>query len=260
MAKIKIFTIGNVRRYGFTDEEIDTLNVEWEARATGLGLAEHMPEYWQEAKLHMNQILEGRVVADVHGGFDALPDEGQADLPSLDVDIDDLTVFEEIPEEVVLEEIVDLESIDVAGLENPGEISEQEELLPEVTALDDVAEEDVEGVEEKLSASDATVFEKVSEESVQEYDKAEELEIVPALNPLDEVLGKQGEDAVAGVVEDDQISILEAASEETGDSQVGERVVEKIMGEENAIAEEKASKSASFFGRIFYRLKRLFWV
>lgn len=65
MLKTRIFTAKNVQRYGFTAGEIDELNAEWERKAAGLGLDQHLPEYWQEAKRHMSEKLDGRVAESV---------------------------------------------------------------------------------------------------------------------------------------------------------------------------------------------------
>ena len=137
MLKIRVFTAKNVQRYGFTDGEIDELNAEWERKASGLGLDQHLPEYWQGAKRHMNEKLEGRGVETIEESGNKPLDGEQIELPSLDVNLDDFNIADgpeitaaalsdgETLAEVVPEELPDLESIFVEELEPEAFSAEQ---------------------------------------------------------------------------------------------------------------------------------------
>jgi hypothetical protein len=148
MTKIKIFTAKNVQRYGFTDGEIDELNAEWERKASELGLEEHHPEYWQEAKQHMREKLEGRVAASGEESGNKQLDGEPIELPSLDVNLDDFDIAgeneitavdlsdEETEVEFLSDELTELESIPVDDLEL--------EVIPEgqTVSLEEMAEEE----------------------------------------------------------------------------------------------------------------------
>lgn len=41
---------------GYTDDELDTLNDEWEARVTEMGLEEYTEEYYSEAKSFSGEV------------------------------------------------------------------------------------------------------------------------------------------------------------------------------------------------------------
>ncbi len=91
MSMIRIFSEKHMQQYGLTSDELDRLNAEWQEKAKMQGLEEHMPEYWQQARLHADSVFAGRVLegaADLSG---APPVDEPVDLPALDVDIHDLT-------------------------------------------------------------------------------------------------------------------------------------------------------------------------
>lgn len=149
MPKIKIFSEKHVQQYGFTGGEIAALNAEWERKAAGLGLEEHLPEYWQEAKRHVSDKLAGRVAGSPAQSENNPLDGEPVELPSLDVNLDDFDIAgeDELPAVDLSDEELEVEflSDDLAGLE-PIAVDELElEVIPagETVSFGEMAEEPV---------------------------------------------------------------------------------------------------------------------
>ncbi|MEW6288951.1 MAG: hypothetical protein AB1545_03745 [Thermodesulfobacteriota bacterium] len=185
MPKIKIFTAKNVQQYGFTAGEIDALNAEWELQASELGLEEHLPEYWQQAKRHMSEKLAGRVAGCPAEGENKQLDGAPVELPSLDVDLADfdiagaseITAVDLSDEELEVEFLAD----ELSGLESiPGDDLELE-IIPEwqTVSLGEMAEESAAveelELEEKEAAQELTL---AAEEMAEEDKSAEEFAAV----------------------------------------------------------------------------------
>ncbi|OKY75529.1 MAG: hypothetical protein BM485_07270 [Desulfobulbaceae bacterium DB1] len=250
MVKIKIFTANNVQGYGFSDEEIAALNAEWEQKATELGLAEHMPEYWREAKQHVGQIVEARGVTCHEGGAETSLDEGLTDLPSLDVELDDFSANEAAADITVPEEAVELESIDIDELLDVEE-DVAEELLPDLTPFaeipEEVPEQGLAAMEESpvVPLGQEGIVEVVEETAVVEISSAAAKEDVVPEVPLAEPLAGE------------EVAEVRAAAEEK-EAVAEKAVLKEEAGEERAIGEEREAREQSFFGGIFSRLKKIF--
>ncbi|MFZ5758950.1 MAG: hypothetical protein ACOY32_04860 [Thermodesulfobacteriota bacterium] len=151
MSMIRIFSEKHMQQYGLTSDELDRLNAEWQEKAKMQGLEEHMPEYWQQARLHADSVFAGRVLegaADLSG---APPVDEPVDLPALDVDIHDLTGTDR-GGGVEVDAGAELVAIDLGDLE---EMPAEMELFPELAiTLEEGAGEEPEesaAVEEAVS-------------------------------------------------------------------------------------------------------------
>ncbi|MCK9296198.1 MAG: hypothetical protein M0P70_14070 [Desulfobulbaceae bacterium] len=243
MPKIKIFTAKNVQQYGFTAREIEALNAEWELKAAGLGLEEHLPEYWQEAKRHMNEKLAGRVAESPAEGESQQLDGAPVELPSLDVSLDDFDMGEE--EEITAVDLPD-EEFEVEFLSD--EFSELEpiagdelalEIIPEEqpVALAEMAEEAaaLEGLEweEEEAAAELTI---TVEELIQEEEPAEEPAIAQEPEPQEEAASEQG----IGVAE--MAGEEEPALEQPATAAETQLELEEVVYGQTVAVEEKAEE------------------
>ena len=192
MPKIKIFTAKNVQQYGFTAREIDALNAEWELKASELGLEEHLPEYWRQAKRHMSEKLAGRVAAGSPAeGENKQLDGAPVELPSLDVDLadfdiageDEITAVDLPDEELEVEFLAD----ELSGLESISGDDLELEIIPEwqTVSLGEMAEESA-AVEELAFEEDAAQELTLAAEKMAEEDKPAE-EFAAVVEPEIEV-------------------------------------------------------------------------
>ncbi len=248
MPKIKIFTAKNVQQYGFTDREIEALNAEWELKASELGLEEHLPEYWQEAKRHMNEKLAGRVAESDEQSGPGQPDAEPIELPSLDVSLDDFDMGEE--EEITAVDLPD-EEFEVEFLSD--ELSELEpiagdelelEIIPEeqTVALAEMAEESaaLEGLEweEEEAAAELTI---TVEELIQEEEPAEEPAVDEEPEPqVEEAAPEQGI-AVEEMAEEEEPVLEQPATAAETELELEEVVYEQTVAVEEKPAEEAAT-------------------
>ncbi len=189
MAKTKIFTPANMLKYGFTDQEITQLNAEWEQKAARLRLEEHLPEYWQEAKQHMSEIISGRNVeqiemAEIHAG-----DTGQVELPSLDIDLNEFSLLKEADnveqDEIILEELPDIEDIfdeEITFEETPEEVPAEPEIIeiekPPAPA-EEAVQEEIPETPLELEKDVSPVEEEVQKETLEKEQEAREETAAP---------------------------------------------------------------------------------
>ncbi|MBU0965229.1 MAG: hypothetical protein KKA54_02500 [Proteobacteria bacterium] len=256
MLKIKIFTAKNVQQYGFTDREIDGLNAEWELKASELGLEEHLPEYWQEAKRHMNEKLAGRVAESGEESVSNQPDAEPIELPSLDVSLDDFAMSGE--DEITVVDLSDEEfeveflSDDIAELESiPGDDLEFEVISEE---LESKVAEAVH--EQEVAAEEITQEEEAADEPVTvEVLELEEEEAAPEQGITVEEMAEEEEPAEEFVTaEEPELEEEEAFQEQTA---AVEKSADEIAAEEE-FAPVEEEKKKSFFTKIFSRLKSMF--
>lgn len=256
MPKIKIFSEKNVQKYGFTGKEIDELNAEWERKAAELDLEEHLPEYWQEAKRHMSEKLEGRVAESSGESGNKQLDGEPAELPSLDVNLDDFDIAgeneitavdlsdEEIDAEFLSDELSGLESISFDDLE-PEVIPEGQtvsfaEMTEESAAVEGLEFEEEEAVEETAIAEEPEleVEEAALEKTIADEGRAEEIAVEEKIVPVDKP----------------ELQSVDAAQKpET----VAEESAREVIAEEE-VAPVEEQKKESFFAKIIGHLKRIF--
>ncbi|MEW6517997.1 MAG: hypothetical protein AB1461_01155 [Thermodesulfobacteriota bacterium] len=283
MPRIKIFTAKNVQQYGFTDREIDGLNAEWEQKAAGLGLEEHFPEYWQEAKRHLDEKLAGRVVERAKESGHRQQEGEAVELPSLDVSLDDFDLGgeEEIPAVDLADEEIEVEflaedlallepiAVDELELEAPAavaeqELAEQETVQEQAPAAEEVAAETepaaaakLEIVEEEAAQEQAAAV----EEWAVEEEPAEEL---PAAAVEPEIVAEEAiQEQAAAVAE---VSVEKEAAEEPAAAAepepAGEEAAPELVPAPEEPAEEAAplaeQKKGSFLGKIMAGLKKIF--
>lgn len=179
MPMIRIFSEKHMQQYGLTSDELDRLNAEWQEKAKLQGLEEHMPEYWQQARLHAESVFAGRLGQGPANLSGAPPVDEPVDLPSLDVDIHDLTGadagaelvaidlgdIEEAPAEpdvfpdltISLEESGVGQEATVALEEMPTEMEQEAHPLPESPVVQQEAEQEIaSGKQEEMAAADET--------------------------------------------------------------------------------------------------------
>jgi hypothetical protein len=282
MPKIKIFTAKNVRQYGFTDREIEALNAEWELKAADLGLEEHLPEYWQEAKRHMNEKLAGRVAVVAEQNGPSQPDGGEtAELPSLDVSLDDFDLDgeeelavvdlpdEDFEVEFLADEPAELEAIVGDNLEL--EVIPEEQMVSfEELAVEETAEEEPGAVAELELAEEEAIHEQaVAVEEMIEEEQPVEQPAAAAEWEFEEDEAFHEAVAVEEMVEE-QHPAEEPAEEEPAEEETELAAGETVQGPcafgENAreiAAEEEPAPVAeqtksSFFGKIMAGLKKMF--
>jgi hypothetical protein len=259
MLKIKVFTAKNVQQYGLSDGEIEELNAEWERKASGLGLDQHLPEYWQEAKRHMEEKLEGRVVETIEESGKPLDGE-PIELPSLDVNLDDFDIAAgpeitaaafsdgETLAEVVPEELPDLESISI------------EELEPEAFSAGQVIQ-----VAERVEDLEQAAVAAATGEAATEQAEAAEMLTTPVAEMAD--AGAAGEKIIPGaepeLQAEDAAQQPEIAAEkpvhvyEEGD--VGPAAGADFMSvPQGQDGKQEGRKKESFFAKMIARLKKSF--
>ncbi len=241
MAKTQIFTAKNVECYGLTGREIDALNAEWQSRASELGLEEHVPEYWQQARRHMEAKLAGFSPAKPEelGPGSELDGEPLA-LPSLDVNLDDFDIAGHA---------------ETGAGDAPEELPELEPLFLDELELDDFSEEQVSSVEEgpvEVPAVEEKTAEKDGEAAVSQLEMEETAE-EQAMFPEERVDEKDVEEETASIETSDLQTV---ASAPPVDPAAQESEEEFPAGKKTVLVEEHAEKS--FFARIIARLRKLF--
>jgi hypothetical protein len=257
MQKIRIFTAKNTQGYGLTDGEIEALNAEWESKAAGLGLAQHLPEYWQEAKRHVSEKLAGRAASGMVESGGPLPDDDAAELPALDVNLDDFDMGA----------ASDPTAVALSGAESPAEFLSAE--LPE---LETISMEELEpaGFGEALAGEDAVEGMEPVEAAVAEPAPVEEP--IAAAAPAQAVAGAQwpapptGEEKILAVAQPEPQAEADRqpamAGEEAGPEVAAAIASEAepgfMPGPQQQGGMPDAQKEASFFGKIISRLKKMF--
>jgi len=279
MPKIKIFTAKNVQRYGFTDGEIDELNAEWERKASGLGLEEHLPEYWQQAKRHMSEKLEGRVAESREESENKQLDGEPIELPSLEVNLDDFDIAgeneitavdlsdEETEVEFLSDELSELESIPVDDLELEVIPEGQTVSIEEMTGEEKPAEKFATAEEPELQDEEAIQELTIPVEEKAEEDKSVEV-FAAVVEPEIEVEEAVQEQTIAAEEMEEEIAAEEkivSAEEPELESADTVRIPETAMEEpvRESVAEEdlapvEEEKKESFFAKIIARLKKIF--
>ena len=260
MLKIKVFTAKNVQRYGLTDGEIEELNAEWERKASGLGLDQHLPEYWQEAKRHMSEKLEGRVAVSIEQSGNKQLDGEPIDLPSLDVNLDDFDIADEneitaaaLSEgetlvEVVPEELPELESISVDELEL--EVVPAGQVIAAAERAEDKEPAAVVATGE-LTSEQAEAAQKLTIPPAERAEaQAAEERIVPSAEPE-----LQAEDTARQPEIAAEEPVREAAAEEGSAPVAGAGF---MSAPQDRGGKEEEQQKESFFGKIISSLQKLF--
>lgn len=285
MGKIKIFTSDNVGRFGFNTAEIEALNSEWEQKASRLGLEEHHPEYWQEARRHMDEKVGGRtpVTAGETEANEANSQEELADLPALEVDLDEDDLGQG-GEEALFDdiEVGDIEEdFEVAGQEDDGSLT-----LAEIS-MDDLEEPELGAgqtptrpradlepavpAEEGRAGGEAVVAGEETEPPRQELPGPSAEMVMPASPPEPdreepEVGGAEVAAIKTALTEEPLPETREGQGE--NESQEVEAPALGVVANEGVVAEAESSEVAekpegeqenlSIFARLLNRLKRIF--
>ncbi|MCB2181579.1 MAG: hypothetical protein KQH63_06120 [Desulfobulbaceae bacterium] len=236
MPKIKIFNPNNVQQYGFTVEEIEALNAEWEQKASELGLEEHLPEYWQEAKRHVSEKLDGMVAESPDELELSQPDGEAIELPSLDVDLDDLDIAGE--DEITAAALSDEE---IAG----------EEAFEELPELESISADDLElevSPEEPEKAAEQEMEEKAAQEGTVAPDDVTDLQLADTAPEPEAAAEESVEEEIP---EQETVPVEEP-------EKAAEQEMEEEAAQEETIAPDEEQKAESFLGKIIGRLKRMF--